>query len=130
MDNIFLIVITTFLIAVVLVLVTLLITRRKTSKRYKEKVEELDIEKNQLINVKVLSEITKVRNLVKTDNLKHKLDAWDGTFSYIKDKMLPSITDEISEVDFLIDKRDYKNAIKKMTAVELEIDRLKRKSEK
>ena len=121
---------TTFLIAVVFIVITLFVTRKKTNKKYKEKIEELDIEKNQLINVKVLSEITKVRSLVKTDNLKHKLETWDGTFNYIKDKMLPSITDEISEVDFLIDKRDYKNAIKKMTAIELEIDRLKRKSKK
>lgn len=130
MDNIFLIVITTFLIAIVLIGLTFFIIRRKTSKKYKNKVTELDIEKNQLINVKILSEITKVRSLVKTDNLKHKLEDWDNTFNYIKDKMLPSITDEISEVDFLIDKHDYKNAIKKMTGIELEIDKLKRKSQK
>ena len=96
MDNIFLVVITTFIIACLLFAITFFVTRRGSNKKYKEKVEELDIEKNQLINVKILSEITKVRSLVKTDNLKHKLDEWDGTFNYIKDKMLPAITDEIS----------------------------------
>lgn len=130
MDNIFLVVITTFIIACLLFAITFFVTRRGSNKKYKEKVEELDIEKNQLINVKILSEITKVRSLVKTDNLKHKLDEWDGTFNYIKDKMLPAITDEISEVDFLIDKHDYKNAVKKMTNIELEIDKLRRKSKK
>lgn len=130
MDNVFLVVIATFIIAVIFVGITFLILRRKSDKRYKTKVEELDIEKNQLINVKILSEITKVRDLVKTDNLKHKLTEWDGTFNYIKDKMVPAITDEISEVDFLIDKHDYKNAIKKMTNIELEIDKLRRRSEK
>ena len=130
MDNIFLIVITTFLIAILLIFLTFFITRRKTSKRYKNYINELDIEKNQLINVKILSEITKVRDLVKTDNLKHKLEDWDHTFQYIKEEMLPKITDEISNVDFLIDKKDYKTAIKKMTNIELEIDRLRRKSRK
>ena len=81
MDNIFGLVITTFLIAVVLFFITILVTRRKTGKKYKEYVNELDIEKNQLINVKILSEITKVRSLVKTDNLKHKLETWDQTFN-------------------------------------------------
>ena len=119
MDNVFLVVVTTFIITIILVWITFFVTRRKTSKRYKNKIEELDIEKNQLINVKVLSEITKVRGLVKTDNLKHKLEQWDGTFNYIKDKMLPVITDEISEVDFMIDRHDYKGAIKKMTGIEL-----------
>lgn len=130
MDNVFLIVITTFIIAIILVFITFVVTRRKSRQKYKEKVTELDIEKNQLINVKILSEITKVRSLVKTDNLKHKLEDWDNTFNYIKDKMLPAITDEISEVDFMIDKRDYKGAIKKMTGIELEIESLKRKSKK
>lgn len=130
MDSIFLVVVTTFIIALVLAGITFLIIRRKSNKKYKLKVEELDVEKNQLINVQILSEMTKVRNLVKTDNLKHKLEEWDGTFCYIKDKMLPFITDEISEVDFLIDKHDYHGAIKKMTSIELEIDRLRRKSKK
>lgn len=130
MDNIFLIVITTFLIAVLLVFFTFSFTKRKTGKRYKEHVNELDIEKNQLINVKILSEITKVRGLVKTDNLKHKLENWDHTFNYIKEDMLPKITDQISDVDFLIDKKDYKNAVAKMALVEVEIESLRRKSKK
>ena len=130
MDNVFLVVVTTFVIAVVLVGITLLVTRRKNNKKFKAKIDELDVEKNQLINVKILSEITKVRNLVKTDNLAHKLEEWDKTFEYIKDKMLPTITDEISEVDFLIDKHDYKNAIKKMVGIELEIDKLRKRSQK
>ena len=117
MDNVFGIVITTFLIAVGLVFLTLILTRRKTSKKYKEYINELDVEKNQLINVKILSEITKVRGLVKTDNLKHKLEDWNKTFNYIKEDMLPKITDQISDVDFLIDKKDYKNAIKKMAGI-------------
>lgn len=130
MDNIFLVVLTTFIIAIVLVSITFFVTRKKSNKKYKAKIAELDVEKNQLINVKILSEITKVRGLVKTDNLRHKLEEWDNSFNYIKDKMLPAITDEISEVDFLVDKHDYKAAVKKMTSIELEIDRLRRKSRK
>ena len=44
--------------------------------------------------------------------------------------MLPKITEEISNVDFLIDKRDYKGAVKKMAGIELEIEKLRRKSDK
>lgn len=128
MDNIFLMVFTTFIIAVVLGVITIIVTRKKASKRYKNKVNELDLEKNQLINVKILSEMTKVRELVKTDNLQHKLDDWDKSFNYIKDTMQQKITDEISEVDFMIDRKDYNGAIRKMTNIELEINRLRKKS--
>ena len=130
MDSIFLVVVTTFVIAVIFGLITLFVTRRQTSKKYKNKINELDVNKNQLINVKILSEITKVRNMVKTDNLKHKLDDWDKTFNYIKEERLPKITDDISDVDFMIDKRDYESAIKKMADIEIEIEKLKRKSDK
>lgn len=130
MDNIFLIIIVTFVIAIILFLLTIFITKRNTGKKYKSYINELDVEKNQLLNVKVLSEMTKVRGLVKTDNLKHKLDDWDSTFNYIKEEMIPKITDQISEVDFLIDKKDYKNAVKKMTNIEIELDALRRKSQK
>lgn len=130
MDNIFLIIITTLLLSIILIFITYMIIRRKSTKQYKNKVTELDIEKNKLINVKILSEITKVRTLVKTDNLQHKLESWDKTFNNIKDKMLPELTDEISEVDFMIDKYDFKGAIRKMAVIEMEIDKLKRQSKK
>lgn len=130
MDNILLMIFTTFLITVILIIVTIMITKRKAKKRYKNKVNELEIEKNQLINVKILSEMTKVKDLVKTDNLQHKLNNWDKSFSYIKDEMLPKITDDLSDVDFMIDRHDYEAAIRKMTNIELEIGRLKKKSTK
>ena len=130
MDNILLMIFTTFLMSVISVVITLFVTKKKAKKRYRNKVNELEVEKNQLLNVKILSEITKVRELVKTDNLQRKLDNWDKSFSYIKDEMLPKITDDLSEVDFMIDRREYNAAIRKMTNIELEIGRLKRKSEK
>lgn len=130
MDNIFLMIIIIIVVAIILIGITIFVIRRNVLKKYKNKVGELDVEKNQLINVEILSEITKVKNLIKTDNLQHKLDDWDGVFKYIKDDMLPSITDKISEVDFMIDRHDYKGAVRKMTLIELEIDRLRRKSSK
>lgn len=130
MDNILLMIFTTFLMSVIFIVITLFITKKKAKKRYRNKVNELEVEKNQLLNVKILSEITKVRELVKTDNLQRKLDNWDKSFNYIKDEMLPKITDALSEVDFMIDRREYNAAIRKMTNIELEIGRLKRKSEK
>lgn len=130
MDNILLMVFTTFLLAVIFILLTFFIIKRKAKKRYKNKVNELEVQKNQLLNVKILSEMTKVKDLVKTDNLQHKLNNWDKSFNYIKDEMIPKITDSLSEVDFMIDRREYESAIRKMTDIELEIDRLKRRSDK
>ncbi|MBQ6494933.1 MAG: septation ring formation regulator EzrA [Bacilli bacterium] len=130
MNNTVLMIITTIIVAIILVAITFFSLRKKESKKFKKEINDLDIEKNQLINVEILSEMTKVKELVKTDNLQHKLDEWNKTFDYIKEEMLPQITEDITNVDFLVDKHDFKNAVKKMTNIELEIDRLKKKSNK
>ena len=130
MDSVFLITISAFILAVILIIVTIIIIKRNQNKKYKREIEELDIRKNNLIGVPVLSEITKVKELVKTDNLKEKLDDWDNTFTMIRDEKIPELTDLISEADFLIDRKDYKLAIRKITSIEIEINALKKKTDK
>ena len=101
----------------------------KIAKEQKKEIEELDIEKNSLLGVPVLSEITKVKELIKTDNLKEKLNDWDNTFKYIRDEKIPELTDSISDADFLIDRKEYKQAIKKIADVEMELRLLKNKTD-
>lgn len=129
-DNILMLIITIVLVALFSVVITFVIVKKKQNTKYKREINDLDIRKNQLLDVRVLSEITKVKDLVKTDNLQRKLDDWDSTFKVIKDDKIPKLTDMISEADFLIDKKEYKQAIKRITGIELEIDRLKCKTEK
>ena len=129
MDSVLLITISAFILAVILIIVMIVIIKRNQNKKYKKEIEELDIRKNNLIGVPVLSEITKVKELIKTDNLKNKLDDWDNTFTTIRDEKIPELTDLISEADFLIDRKDYKQAVKKITNIEIEINSLKKKTD-
>ena len=61
MDSVLLITISAFILAVILIIVTIVIIKRNQNKKYKKEIEELDIRKNNLIGVPVLSEITKVK---------------------------------------------------------------------
>lgn len=128
MENILLVTITIIIIAVIIVVTTLLIIKKIKSDKYKKEVERLDIERNQIVGIPILSEISKVRDLVKTDNLKEKLNEWDTTFKLIKDDRVPKISDLLAEADFLINKKEYKTALKKIANVEMEIEELKSKS--
>ena len=128
-SNIIILAVITFTLSLILIIATFSIIKRNQTKKYKKEVEFLDIEKNKLIGVPILSEISKVKELVKTDNLKNKLDYWDNTFKLIKDTEVPRVNDMISEVDFLIDKKDINSAIKKIADIEIEISTLKRKSD-
>lgn len=129
MDSVLLITISAFIVAIILIIITIVIIKSNQSKKYKKEIEELDIEKNSLLGVPVLSEITKVKELVKTDNLKEKMDDWDSTFKLIRDQKIPELTDLISDADFLIDRKEYKQAIRKIAGIEMELRILKKKTE-
>ena len=127
--DVLLIILTTVVISFILIMMTMFFVKRKQTTKYKNVINELDVEKNKLIGVSVLSEFSKVKELVKTDNLKTKLEDWDNIFKTIKENEVPKLNDLISETEFLVDKKDYKQAIKKIAHIEMEIMELKKKSE-
>jgi len=129
MDSVLLITISAIILAIILIIITIVIIKSNQNKKYKKEIEQLDIKKNSLLGVPVLSEITKVKELVKTDNLKEKMEEWDTTFKLIRDDKIPELTDLISDVDFLIDRRDYKQAVRKMANIEMELNSLNKVTE-
>ena len=113
----------------ILVIISLIVIKSQRTKKIKKTIEELDYEKNKIIGIPILSELSKVRELVKTEDLKQKLADWDERFKVIKEEDIDSLTDLITEADFLVEKKDYKNALKKIASIEINIEALKRKTE-
>ena len=130
MENILIVIATTTVVSIILIVTSIVIVKHNQNKKYKKELNDLDITKNGVVNVSVLTEISKVRDLVKTDNLRAKLENWDQTFNQIKDKDLNKVTDMISEADYLVERKDYKGAIKKISNVELELSLLKKRADK
>jgi len=129
MDNKVILPIIIFLIMLIFCIILFIVLKSKRKNKYKKTIEELDYEKNKLIGVPILSELSKVRELVKTDNLKQKLAEWDESFQDLKDNKMDMLTDLITEADFMIERNDYKNAIKKIAYIEISLESLKKKTE-
>lgn len=129
MDNNLILPIIIFLTMLILFIVLFIILSSKKKNKYKKTIEELDYEKNRLIGVPILSELSKVRELVKTDNLKQKLSDWDEEFKDLKENKIDTLTDLITEADYLVDKKDYKNALRKIAYIEISLESLKKKTE-
>ena len=127
MDNTMLLIILSVVVLLFLVIGAILIVNNKEKSKYKEEIKNLDIEKNHLIGVPILSELSKVKELVKTDNLKNKLDYWDNEFKDIKENRIDVLNDLITDADFLIDRKDYKDAIKKIAYIEIELEEFLKK---
>ena len=77
-----------FLTMFIFIIIVLVVLNNKRKNDYKKTIEELDYEKNRLIGVPILSELSKVRELVKTDDLKQKLAEWDNEFQDLKENKI------------------------------------------
>lgn len=127
-DNVvMLIVISSIIALIILSVITITLIRKLKADKYKKEIQELDVEKNMIVGVPILSEISKVRDLVKTDNLKNKLDYWDNTFKEIKDDRLTKLSDLLLEADELLERRQYIPVVQKIASIEIEIAELKTK---
>ena len=129
MDNLLILPIIIFLAMFIFTIIILIVLQNKRKNKYKKTIEELDYEKNKLIGVPILSELSKVRELVKTENLKQKLSEWDDIFQDLKENKIDMLTDLITEADFLIERNDYKSAIRKIAYIEISLESLKQKTD-
>ncbi len=111
------------------IIVLLIILRNRRKRKYKDEIASLELAKNNLLDAHLLTEVSKVRDLVKTDDLKQKLNDWDETIRVIKDEKIDILTDLITEADFLVERRDYKNALTKIADIEINMEALKKKTD-
>ena len=96
---------TIIFIFLVLVITLILILRKKRKKNIYLIINELEKEKNLLINVPVLNELNKVEALVKSNNkLKERYNTWKLKFEVIEKETIPKINDMLIEADFLSEK--------------------------
>ena len=129
MNSKFLLPVVIFIVLFIATIIILIILNIKRKNKLKATIEELDLEKNSVIGVPILSELSKVRELVKTDDLKEKLAYWDETINEIKENKLDKLTDLITEADFLVERKDYKNALKKIANIEMNLEAIKTKAD-
>ena len=103
-----LIVCTIYIVTVLILIVIFILKNSKQSKKIREAINDLEKEKNMIINAPVLNELSKVEALVRDDKLKYKYDGWQRKFDDIRNVSMPEITDMILEADNYADARKYK----------------------
>ena len=118
------------ILAVIIILtIIIIIVKNKKIKKLKDHIEELEVEKNMIVNAPVLTELSKVQNLVKNERMTDRYNKWNKEITVLRDKSIPHITDMILELDTLMDKKQYKLTLKKITCIEIEIYKSKKKAD-
>lgn len=121
MNNIVLISITYYLFAILLIILVLNVIQYFTKKKYKKELETLDIEKNQIIDAPIMTELSKVEGLTKTKSIKEKYIIWKKEIDEMKEKMAVDVNDMIIEADFFIEQKDYKDYLIKKSSIEINL---------
>ena len=121
MNGQYLIIGSAVVIALVIVIVILHFIRQFEMKYYRDKIKELEKQRNIVASTPVLFELSKVEPIIKNDKMEEKYNKWQDEFVFIKENRLTLIDDMLIDLDIYIDKRDYKSCGYSMAKIEMEI---------
>lgn len=129
MDSIILIFVTLFIVAVVLVIVALNFIQGRKNRKYKKRLEELEIQKNQIDGTPIMPELSKIEAFLKNDKIETLYNHWKNELDDIKKNQIPKITDMILDADYSLSQMDYKSTLYKIAKLEMEIYKVRENSE-
>ena len=108
-------------LALIIILIIVKIVGKRKQKKYKEQIEALDKEKNEIESAPVISELAKLETIAKNDNMEKKYKSWLDAFENVRNNDIPKINDMIINLDVYIEKREYKEYILEYAKTELAI---------
>lgn len=129
MQGQFLIIGSAVVLALIIVIVVLQFVKKAEMKFYRNKVKNLEIQRNMVASTPVLLELSKVEPIIKNDKMEEKYNRWQEKFETIKAKRLTLIDDMLIDLDVYVDKKDYKSCGYRIAKTEIEIYKVREAAE-
>ncbi|MCI8460083.1 MAG: hypothetical protein HFE81_01670 [Bacilli bacterium] len=129
MQGQFLIIGSAVVIALIIVIVVLHFVKTAEMKYYRNKVKNLEVQRNMVASTPVLLELSKVEPIIKNDKMEEKYNRWQDKFTEIKEKRLTLIDDMLIDLDVYVEKRDYKSCGYRIAKAEIEIYKVREAAE-
>lgn len=128
-NNVILYILIFLAIFITFFIVTLIILKKSRLKKYKNILDELDLEKNLISSIPISLELSKVEPIIKNEDLESKYKKWEDKSDVIKNERIPKIDDMLIDIDTFIEKRDFENCNYRIAKTELEIYEVREASE-
>ena len=122
MKVIYLIIALAIIIAVILSIVIIRSMRNKTKKKLLNRVNELEIKKNNLDSLPVMVELSKIEDIAKSEQLEEKISEFKIRYQEVKEVKLKKLNDIIIDLDVTVEKRNIKEYINKYSDAEIILD--------
>ena len=116
-------------VVLIVVIVVLHFIRKMQAKYYKDKVKNLEIQRNLVASTPVLLELSKVEPIIKNDKMEEKYNKWQDRFTHIREHRLTQIDDMLIDLDLYMEKRDYKTCVVHIAKIEIEIYKARESAE-
>ena len=117
------------ILAIIIIIVILIVMRQKKKTEYKKIINNLEYEKNQIATSSAIPELAKVEDYVKNERLEMMYDDWKERLNDIIEVRIPKITDMLIEAEYSLSKKDYKSTMYKIAKLEMELYKVRTKSE-
>ena len=117
--------ITIYIITVLAIVLVLNLIQGLKNKKYRKVLDNLEVEKNVIDSTPILSEISKIKSIVKNDKLEESFNEWQKQFGDIKNNKIPKLTDMLLEAEYSLSQQDYRSVLYKTAKLEMEIYKVK-----
>ncbi len=112
-------------VILIICVVCFIIFKQKKYKGLREKLEELERQRNLIVATPVMTELDKVKVIINNSELEKKYADWQKRYEIIKNERYSDITDKLLEVDNLIEDKEYSDAKEAIVNLEMEIYKLR-----
>ena len=112
-------------VGVIILIDFIVIFKRKKYKELREKLDELERQRNLIVATPVMTELDKIKVIVKNEQLEDKYNDWKKRYDIIKNERYSEITDKLLDVDNLIESKEYNSAKAAVINLEMEIYKLR-----
>lgn len=119
---------TYILLAIAIVAVIYILIRKHNKKKYEDILNDLEREKNLIVNANILSELSKVETMINSQDLEDKYSEWKNRFDLIKNRDIPALTDALLDVEDSFKNLKTKDIEPKLAKVELTLYHVKTKA--
>ena len=92
----------------VILLISLLIIKKYHKKKMLQKVNLLDIQRNEILSLPFQNQVDKIANLTKGEQLEEKVKIYTDMYQELKDASFKELEDKIVELDFLANSKHNK----------------------
>ena len=121
MQGEFLIIGSIVILVIIALIVIIEIIKKVRFRFYRNKVKDLEIQRNVVASTPVLLELSRVEPIIKNDRMEEKYNRWQDRFNNLKENRLSQIDDMLIDLDLFVDKRDYKSCGYRIAKIEIEI---------